>query len=74
MTNQNDPYKNIRRFLFGKDAIKEGVNREALLLASYKGDITWPYSKSIFDEGVSYLKIQHKLDPFYTADREAFFN
>jgi hypothetical protein len=74
MTNQNDPYKNIRRFLFGKDAIKEGVNREALVLATYKGDVTWSYSKSIFDDAVAYLKYQYKLDPFYTTDRETFFN
>lgn len=74
-TNTNkDTYKTIRRFLYGKSAIKEGVNRELLVLAAYKGDITWQWSKQTLDEAITYLKCQYKLDPFYVKDRELFFN
>lgn len=71
---QVDLYKNIRRFLYGKDAIKHGINREALVLASFKGDCQWPFAKQTLFDCVGYLRCQHHLDPYYTTDREAFFN
>ncbi len=69
-----DTYKTIRRFLYGKDAIKEGVNRELLVMAAYKGDITWEWAPSTLEQAVAYLKGQYKLDPYYEEDRYMFFN
>lgn len=71
---QFDKYLSIRRFLYGKDAIKKGINRELLVQAAYKERIKWDWSKQTLDDAAAYLKYQHKLDPFYTTDREAFFN
>ena len=71
---ERDIYKTIRRFLYGKDAIKEGVNRELLVMAAYKQDIRWNWSKQTLEDAIAYLKCQYRLDPYYKQDREDFFN
>lgn len=74
MKDKIDRFKVIRRFLYGKDAIKEGINREALVLSAFKGDSNWPFSEDILNQAISYLKVQYHSDPFYTVDRDNFFN
>lgn len=69
-----DKYSAIRTFLYGRDAIKKGINREALVLSAFKGDTSFPFCKQTFDSAVAYLRCQHKFDPFYTQDRDNFFN
>lgn len=69
-----DKFKVIRRFLYGKDAIKHGINREALVLSAFKGDSNWPFSNQTLFDCIAYLRCQYHLDPFYTVDRDNFFN
>jgi hypothetical protein len=74
MKNKLDRYQVVRRFLYGRDAIKQGVNREALVLSAFKGDTSFPFCKQLLEDSIAYLRCQYKLDPYYTKDREAFFN
>jgi len=69
-----DKFKTIRRFLYGRNAIKEGVNRELIVAAAYKGDIRWSYAPATLEQAVGYLKCQYQYDPLYESDRELFFN
>jgi hypothetical protein len=74
MKDKIDRFRVIRRFLYGKDAIKHGINREALVLAVQKDRCSWPFSEDMLNQAIAYLKVQYHSDPYYTKDREAFFN
>lgn len=71
---KTDRFRVIRRFLYGKHAIKHGINREALVLSVQKGRSNWPFSEDMLNQAISYLKVQYHSDPFYTTDRDNFFN
>jgi len=54
--------------------LKQGVNRELIVAAAYKGDIRWSYAPATLEQAVGYLKCQYQYDPLYESDRELFFN
>lgn len=68
-----DSYKKIRRFLYGRTAIKEGVNREFIAAAAYKQDIKWPYKSPNLVDVVAYINYYCRYDDQYQADRATFF-
>jgi len=68
-----DPFKTVRRFLYGRDALKRAENREAMVLSSFRGRDRWPYSAATLDSCVGYLKARHYYDSRYTEERNEFY-